>query len=82
MAPKPSTAWLLSLVAKQQSVRNNFTKVQIWVDPARGISLKQVFVEPSGDSRTDLFTNIKYNAPVNAAVFKVKAKPGVQITRK
>jgi outer membrane lipoprotein-sorting protein len=72
----------LDLVAKQQSIRNTFSKVTIWVDPTRGISLKQVFSEPSGDSRTDVFTNITYNKPVNPAVFKVKTKPGVQVTRK
>ncbi len=72
----------LELVAKQASVRNTFSKVTIWVDPAKGISLKQVFNEPSGDSRTDLFTNVKYNSAINPSVFKVKTKPGVQVTRK
>jgi outer membrane lipoprotein-sorting protein len=72
----------LELVAKQQSVRNTFSKVTIWVDPARAISLKQVFAEPSGDSRTDLFMNIKYNAPISPSVFRVKTKAGVQVTRK
>ena len=72
----------LELVAKQQSVRNTYSKVTIWVDPTRGISLKQVFNELSGDSRTDLFTNIKYNAPISPSVFKVKTKAGVQVTRK
>ena len=72
----------LDLIAKQQSVRNTFSKATIWVDPTRGISLKQVFNEPSGDSRTDTFTNIKYNAHVDPSVFKIKTKPNVQVTRK
>ena len=72
----------LNLVAKQESVRNTFSSVVIWVDPTRALSLKQVFNAPSGDNRTDLFTHIKYNAHVDQNVFKVKTKPGVQVTRK
>jgi len=72
----------LVLVAKLDSVRNNFSKVTIWVDPTRAISLKQLFEQPSGDTRTNTFTNIKYNAPVSANEFKIKTAPGATITRK
>jgi outer membrane lipoprotein-sorting protein len=72
----------LALVARQASVRNMFSKVTIWVDPMRDISLKQVLEQPSGDQRINTFTNIKYNAPVNASVFKIKTAPNPSITRK
>ena len=72
----------LKLVAKQQSIRDNFSSVVIWVDPARAVSVKQVFTAPSGDVKTDLFKNIKLNATVSPSVFKIKTKPGVQVTRK
>ncbi len=72
----------LKLVAKQQSIRDNFSSVMIWVDPARAVSVKQVFTAPSGDIKTDLFKNIKLNASVSPGVFKIKTKPGVQVTRK
>lgn len=72
----------LKLVAKQQSIRDNFSSVMIWVDPAKAVSVKQVFTAPSGDIKTDLFKNIKLNGSVNPGVFKIKTKPGVQVTRK
>jgi outer membrane lipoprotein-sorting protein len=80
----------LDLVSKQASVRNMFSKVSIWVDPARGISLKQFFLEQDG-SRTATYFNIHMNQPVDAAIkastqidpktFKVKAA-GVTIVNR
>ena len=72
----------LVLIPKVESVKNNFSKVTIWVDPVRDISLKQILEQPSGDSRTNTFTNIKYNASINAGVFKIKTAPNPSITRK
>ncbi len=73
---------MLALVSKQASVRNMFTKVTIWVDPVRAISLKQVFEQPSGDKRTNTFTNIKENVSISPDVFKIKTAPNPAITRK
>jgi outer membrane lipoprotein-sorting protein len=72
----------LALISKEDSVRNMFSKVTIWVDPTRAISLKQVFEQPSGDKRTNTFTNIKENAAINPGVFKIKTAPNPSITRK
>jgi len=51
----------LELTSKEPSVSSMFKAVTIWVDLARGVSLKQVFVAPNGDSRTALYTDIKLN---------------------
>jgi outer membrane lipoprotein-sorting protein len=70
----------LDLVSKTQSVRDMFSKVSIWVDPVRGVSLKQVFTEPSGDARTDFFYGIKVNSPVDSKNFALDAKTlGAQV---
>jgi outer membrane lipoprotein-sorting protein len=66
----------LDLVPKQQSVLNMFAHVTIWIDPTRGISLKQIFYEPSGDNRTAAYTNILYNQPIKGDVFHINAAPG------
>jgi outer membrane lipoprotein-sorting protein len=66
----------LDLVPKEQKVLDMFTHVTIWVDPARGISLKQIFYQPSGDLRTALYKNIRYNTPIAAEMFKIQVAPG------
>jgi outer membrane lipoprotein-sorting protein len=66
------TTTKLDLVSKDPSVRNMFTHITIWVDPVRGISLKQQFFTPSEDQRTTYFTNIRYNQSVNTKAFAIK----------
>lgn len=64
----------LDLVPKQKSVSDMFTHILMWVDPVRGISLKQKSFEPSGDTRTAFYTNIRYNEPssVPNSVFTIQ----------
>jgi outer membrane lipoprotein-sorting protein len=62
----------LNLVSKDASVRNMFTHIIIWVDPTRGISLKQEFFTPSEDTRTTFFTDIRYNRSVNTNPYAIK----------
>jgi outer membrane lipoprotein-sorting protein len=71
----------LDLVPKEQKVLDMFTHVTIWVDPARSVSYKQIFYQPSGDSplgdtRTATYNNIRYNVPLAASVFQIKPLPG------
>ena len=69
---KMVTTTKLNLVSKDPGVRNMFTHIIIWIDPARGISLKQQFFAPSEDQRTTYFSNIRYNQPVNTKPFAIK----------
>lgn len=66
----------LELVAKDPSVLKLFPKVTIWIDPERGVSLKQVFDEGEGQSRTCTYSNIKVNGslPGDAFTFKTDSK--------
>lgn len=79
---KMVTTTKLDLVSKDPNVRNMFTHITIWVDPARGISLKQLFVTPSEDQRTTYFTNIRYNQPVNTKSFAIKTDKKTTIDRR
>lgn len=72
----------LDLKPKAANVQNTFSHVTIWVDPARGISLKQVFFAPSGDLRTATYSNIRYNLPIPNEVFHIKVAPGTTIQTK
>jgi hypothetical protein len=74
----------LKLIAKDPAILKNLTSVVIWIDPARGISLKQQFFTPAGDSKTTYFTNIRYNQKIDkadAASFTIKTNPQTQIDK-
>lgn len=72
----------LDLKPKSQNVQNTFTHVTIWVDTARGISLKQVFYQPSGDQSTNTYSNIRYNQPISQDIFHPKIAPGTAVVHK
>lgn len=69
----------LDLVSKQANIRNNFSHITIWVDPARDVSLKIVMLQPSGDSRTASYSNIRYNKHPPASLFTLKVASGTQV---
>jgi hypothetical protein len=74
----------LKLVAKDPALLKNLTAVLLWIDPTRGISLKQQFVQPSGDSKTTYFTNIRYNQKIDkadTAAFTIKTDTHTTIER-
>ena len=64
----------LDLVSKNPKVRDNFTHITLWLDPARDVSLKQVFYTPSGDTQTAIYSNIKLNQSVDLKAFEIKCK--------
>jgi outer membrane lipoprotein-sorting protein len=64
----------LLLVPKEQSVKNTFTQVTLWLDLDRGISLKQEFLMPSGDKQTATYSNVKYNQKVDLKAFEIRCK--------
>lgn len=66
----------LELVAKDPNVRKNLPKVTVWMDTTRGVSLKQLFDEGQGQSRTCIYSNFKFNQslPSNAFTFKTDKK--------
>jgi outer membrane lipoprotein-sorting protein len=69
----------LELVAKDSDMLKLFPKITIWIDPARGIGLKQFFDEGDGQSRTAVYSNIKLNQslPSDAFTFKTDSKTQV-----
>jgi outer membrane lipoprotein-sorting protein len=66
----------LDLVPLQKKVLDMFPHVTIWIDPAQGISYKQIFYEPGGDKRTAIYKNIRYNQPIASDVFEIKPPQG------
>jgi len=71
----------LDLTPKQPGGNQQFTHITIWVDPKRGISLKQQVFQESGDWRLATYSNIKLNS-VPASAFELQLAPGTQKIRK
>ncbi len=71
----------LDLTFKHPAPNAMFTHITIWVDPVHSTSLKQVFYEPSGDSRTATYTNIQLNK-ASDSVFELKVPKGTTVIRK
>jgi outer membrane lipoprotein-sorting protein len=66
----------LVMVPKDPAVRRNVPKVTLWMDLARGVSLKQVFDEGPGQYRVCVYWNFKINEslPGDAFAFKTDKK--------
>jgi len=69
----------LELVAKDPGVRKTFPKITIWVDPQRNISVKQVFDEGEGQSRTCHYFNFKVNQSLPGDAFKLRTNSKTQV---
>jgi outer membrane lipoprotein-sorting protein len=60
---------MLELVAKDPAVRKNIPKVTVWVDPARAVSLKQIFTFSPTEYKVCVYFNIKTNQSLPGNAF-------------
>ena len=80
---KSVTTTKLDLVAKDPANRNMFSHITIWVDPVQGISYKQLFFTPSGDTYTTYYDHVRCcNQKVNESAFAIKTDKQTQIDRR
>jgi outer membrane lipoprotein-sorting protein len=71
----------LVLKPKSQKVSNMFQTITLWIDLARGVSVQQLFNEPSGDYRLAKYNNIKVNDKLSNDVFKLKTSGKITYVR-
>ena len=71
----------LDLTPKSQKVANMFQTITLWIDPARGVSVQQLFTEKSGDYRLAKYNNIQLNPKLSNDVFKLKINGKVTYVR-
>jgi outer membrane lipoprotein-sorting protein len=62
----------LALVPKSQKGKSMFSRILLWIDLERGVSLKQQLFEPSGDHRIARYLNIRMNQKLADDVFRLK----------
>ena len=72
----------LEMVAKDPQIQKNIRKVTIWVDPQRGISLKQVFDESATNYRVAVYFNVKLNQPLPTDAFTIKTDSQTQFVNR
>lgn len=68
----------LRLIPKSEKIRNNFTKITLWIDLARGISLQQQFMQTQGDYRLAKYSEIRIPAKFGNDVFQLKTTKKTQ----
>jgi outer membrane lipoprotein-sorting protein len=62
----------LQLIPKSEKIRNNFTKITLWIDLAKGISVQQQFMQTQGDYRLAKYSDIRTPAKFGNDVFQLK----------
>lgn len=68
----------LQLLPKSDKLRNNISKIYLWIDVGSGISVQQQFFQPEGDYRMAKYLNVKMPAKIGDDVFKLKTDKKTQ----
>jgi outer membrane lipoprotein-sorting protein len=68
----------LQLIPKSEKIRNNFSKIFLWIDLNRGISVQQKFEQPQGDWRVTKYTDVRIPAKIGDNVFQLKTDKKTQ----
>lgn len=68
----------LELVPKSEKIRKNYSKMLLWIDLDKGISVQQQFFTPQGDYRLCKYSSIRVNNKIGDDVFKLKTTSKTQ----
>jgi outer membrane lipoprotein-sorting protein len=68
----------LQLIPKSEKFRNNVSKIVLWIDLSRGISVQQQFFFPGQDYRLAKYSAIRVNAKIGNEVFQLKTTKKTQ----
>lgn len=67
----------LQLIPKSEKVRNTFSKIFLWIDLSRGVSIQQKFLQTEGDYRLTKYSGIK-NSKIPNDIFQLKTTKKTQ----
>jgi outer membrane lipoprotein-sorting protein len=68
----------LQLIPKSEKFRNNISKILLWIDLSRGISVQQQFFQGQGDYRLAKYSSVQLKAKIGAEVFQLKTTKKTQ----
>jgi outer membrane lipoprotein-sorting protein len=73
---------ILEMVPRDPAIRKNLSKVKMWIDPEKGVSLKQILYFGSGEYKVCVYFNTKVNQPLPADSFTFKTDSHTQIVNR
>jgi outer membrane lipoprotein-sorting protein len=68
----------LQLIPKSEKFRNNISKILLWIDLSRGISVQQQFFQGQGDYRLAKYSAVQMKAKIGNDVFQLKTTKKTQ----
>jgi outer membrane lipoprotein-sorting protein len=68
-ADRPGT-YLVTMVPKRKQIQEGLARLDLWVDRTTQLMVAMKMTFPNGDTKLMTFSNVKPNAPVDAAMFK------------
>ncbi len=68
----------LQLIPKSEKFRNNISKIVLWIDLSRGISVQQQFFQSQGDYRLAKYSGVQLKAKIGGDVFQLKTTSKTQ----
>lgn len=71
----------LELTPKSQRVRGMFEQIILWIDPTKGVSVQQQFIDRDGNYRLAKYSNIHLNDKISDDVFKLKTTKKTTVVR-
>lgn len=69
---------MLQLIPKSDKFRNNVSKIVLWIDLSRGISVQQQFFQGQGDYRLAKYSAVNLKAKIGNEVFQLKTTKKTQ----
>ncbi|MGB6402512.1 MAG: outer membrane lipoprotein-sorting protein, partial [Candidatus Sulfotelmatobacter sp.] len=68
----------LQLIPKSEKFRNNISKIWLWIDLSRGISVQEQFFQGQGDYRLVKYSEVNLKAKIGNDVFQLKTTKKTQ----
>jgi outer membrane lipoprotein-sorting protein len=68
----------LQLIPKSEKFRNNISKILLWIDLSRGISVQQQFFQSQDDYRLAKYSSVNLKAKMGNDVFQLKTTKKTQ----
>lgn len=76
LAGNPNPVLQVELTPKDERIRNQIHKIQIWLDMASWVPVQQKFFEVGGDFLMTRYTNIKVNVRLSRSKLRLNAPRG------